>query len=75
MKTSATVTGTGAQTPGTSTYNLDAFGLGLSSVTTGGSTGSQSYIYDASSQGIARSETIGAQTWTDSWYRMGGINM
>ncbi len=80
IKTGATVTGTGAASPGTSTYTLDPFGLVSSAVTSGGSTsGTQSYVYDAASQGIARTETINGGTWmnrwTDNWYRMGGTNM
>jgi hypothetical protein len=51
----------------------------VSSVTTGGTTGTQSFVYDESSQRISRRETISggiwSNSWTDSWYRMGGINM
>ena len=51
----------------------------MSSVTSGGTTGTQSFRYDASSQGISRHETISggswSNSWTDQWYRMGGTTM
>ena len=75
VKTQASVTGTGAQSAGVTDYILDAFGLVRSSVTTGGYSGSQSYIYDAADQGVVRSETYNAQSWSDNWYRMGGVNI
>lgn len=56
-------------------YTLDAFGLVRSTATYGGYTGSQSYIYDAADQGIVHAESYNAQSWTDNWYRMGGVNI
>ena len=75
VKTQASITGTGAQSAGVTDYTLDAFGLVRSTATYGGYTGSQSYIYDAADQGIVHAESYNAQSWSDNWYRMGGVNI
>ncbi len=46
-----------------------------SSLTISASPATQSFTYDAASQGIASTQSFGGSSWTDNWYRMGGTNM
>lgn len=68
------VTGTGQQAPGTAALTYDAFGLVTLKTFTGGTSSTISYLYDAASQGVISTETAGASSFADRWYRMGGVN-
>jgi hypothetical protein len=68
------VTGTGQAAAGTTVLEFDAFGLVTAKTITGGSSGSFGYSYDAASQGVTVTQTLGGQSYADRWYRMGGVN-
>ena len=69
-----TVTGTGAQTPGVTTYTNDAYGLLFYASITGAQNYSNSYVYDAASQGI-RKDVGGTYPYTLVTNRMGGVEL
>lgn len=74
VRSSTTVTGTGAQTPGVTTYNYDAFGLVTYANVTGAQSWSSTYVHDAASQGIYKSQN-GLYGGPLTTYRMGGIEL